>query len=264
MGAREPHFRGIAANTNQRHAPLCKPRTICQWATWAQHLYNSWRQNVVAGNSSQGAQRAEHILDCCIRLTGFDLESLWADVSHCRNCTQAVPPVLAPVWEKWPAGEGLHSKSNKKRVGGGGKITCHNPSLATVLLFDLEPQQQDSSKPYLPQTRVPVTILTALLQGSAYSSTPSQGGRIWACSCPPRKDYILQLRSVLDDKADLGPYPQTEPRWNNTSIPLSREAQTKANQVLCVVCLRASTSIILGSDFFLPDPFQSQSEDEGR
>lgn len=122
MGAREPHFRGIAANTNQRHAPLCKPRTICQWATWAQHLYNSWRQNVVAGNSSQGAQRAEHILDCCIRLTGFDLESLWADVSHCRNCTQAVPPVLAPVWEKWPAGEGLHSKSNKKRVeGGGGK-----------------------------------------------------------------------------------------------------------------------------------------------
>lgn len=137
MGAREPHFRGIAANTNQRHAPLCKPRTICQWATWAQHLYNSWRQNVVAGNSSQGAQRAEHILDCCIRLTGFDLESLWADVSHCRNCTQAVPPVLAPVWEKWPAGEGLHSKSNKKRVEGGGENHLPQPISSYCLVIRL-------------------------------------------------------------------------------------------------------------------------------
>lgn len=118
-GSRRASFQRHSCKHNQRHAPLCKPWTICQRATWAQHLYNSWRQNVVAGNSSQGAQRAEHILDCCIRLTGFDLESLWADVSHCRNCTQAVPPVLAPVWEKWPAGEGLHSKSNKKRVEGG-------------------------------------------------------------------------------------------------------------------------------------------------
>lgn len=65
------------------------------------------------------AGRGTRVLDCCVSLSGLDLESLWADVSHCRNCTQAVPPTPAPVQERQPGGEGLRGRSNRR--GGGWK-----------------------------------------------------------------------------------------------------------------------------------------------
>lgn len=89
------------------------------------------------------AGRGTRVLGCCVSPTGLDLESLWADVNHCRNCTQAAPPIPAPVQEMQSGGEGLHGRNNRR--GGAKEIipppyTCHNPPLATVSVFDFEPQ----------------------------------------------------------------------------------------------------------------------------
>lgn len=87
------------------------------------------------------AGRGTCVLDCCVSLSAFDLESLWADVRCYRNCTQTAPPIPAPVQEMQPSGEGLHGRNNGWEKSSLPHTLATNNPQQIVSLSDFETQE---------------------------------------------------------------------------------------------------------------------------